>query len=356
MKETNRKKWTKIEVIGLILVISSLLALIFSPDSLSNLFNAITAQVFPIVVDVFLTSDVGIAIVVSVIVGRILERFGFTDALIRLFLPIMKLLNINPSVVIPSIYNILGDINASGKVAGPVLVKANATKAEQKIAVATMIQNPQSFATFVLGIITLSVFKINSLPLVILSIFLPLIIVPFILSKTIYRNTKGVELEELPRFTPNTPIMKVLFDSGAEGMHLLLLVIIPAVAVVFSIIGVLDFLGIWSQIQYYMGSILSVLGIEPSSGIVSFLVSPTLAMSQVADLVGQIDPRLVVGGFVIANSGLPLSVILGQVPVTWAESTDLTEKEALNAAILGCLIRIVTATILAYGLTPFIVG
>ena len=139
-------------------------------------------------------------------------------------------------------------------------------------------------------------------------------------------------------------------------MHLLLLVIILAVAVVFSIIGVLDFLGIWIQIQVYMESILSVLGIEPSSGIVSFLVSPTLAMSQVADLVGQIDPRLVVGGFVIANSGLPLSVILGQVPVTWAESTDLTEKEALNAAILGCLIRIVTATILAYGLTPFIVG
>ena len=219
-----------------------------------------------------------------------------------------------------------------------------------------MIQNPQSFATFVLGIITLSVFKINSLPIVIISIFLPLIIVPFILSKTVYRNTKGVELEELPRFTPDTPIMKVLFDSGAEGMHLLLLVIIPAVAVVFSIIGVLDFLGIWSQIQYYMGAILSVLGIEPSSGIVSFLVSPTLAMSQVSDLVGQIDPRLVVGGFVLANSGLPLSVILGQVPVTWAESTGLTEKEALNAAVLGCLIRVVTATILAYALTPFIVG
>ncbi|MDO5009710.1 MAG: hypothetical protein Q4E31_02700 [Intestinibacter bartlettii] len=355
MKDVNRKKWAKIEIVGLILVISSFLALVFSPDSLSNLFNCITAQVFPIVVDVFLTSDVGIAIVVSVIVGRILERFGFTDALIRIFLPIMKAMNINPSVVIPSIYNILGDINASGKVAGPVLVKANATKSEQKIAVATMIQNPQSFATFVLGLITLSVFKINSLPVVLLSIFVPLIVVPFILSKTIYRNTKGVELEELPRFTPDTPIMKVLFDSGIEGMHLLLLVIIPAVAVVFSLIGVLDFIGIWAPIQQYMGSVLAFLGVEPSSGIVTFLVSPTLAMSQVADLVGSVDPRLVVGGFVLANSGLPISVILGQVPVTWAESTDLSEKEALKAAILGCLIRIITATLLAYALTPFIV-
>lgn len=104
-----------------------------------------------------------------------------------------------------------------------------------------------------------------------------------------------------------------------------------------------------------MGSVLAFLGVEPSSGIVTFLVSPTLAMSQVANLVGSVDPRLVVGGFVLANSGLPISVILGQVPVTWAESTDLSEKEALKAAILGCLIRIITATLLAYALTPFIV-
>ena len=86
-----------------------------------------------------------------------------------------------------------------------------------------MIQNPQSFATFVLSLIALSVFKINSLPLVLLSIFLPLIVVPFILSKTLYKNTKEVELQELPRFTPNTPVMKVLFDSGIEGMQLLFL-------------------------------------------------------------------------------------------------------------------------------------
>ena len=57
MKDINRKKWAKIEMIGLILVMSSFLALIFSPDSLSNLFNCITAQVFPIVVDVFLTKE-----------------------------------------------------------------------------------------------------------------------------------------------------------------------------------------------------------------------------------------------------------------------------------------------------------
>lgn len=81
---------------------------------------------------------------VSVIVGRVLERLGFTDALIRIFLPVMGAMGINPSVIIPSVYNILGDINASGKIAGPILVKAGATQDEIKLSIATMIQNPQS--------------------------------------------------------------------------------------------------------------------------------------------------------------------------------------------------------------------
>jgi hypothetical protein len=52
---------------------------------------------------------------------------------------------------------------------------------------------------------------------------------------------------------------------------------------------------------------------------------------------------------------LPLSVIFGQVPVTWAESSSLTEKEVLGAAIIGMMIRILTACALGYWLTPFLV-
>ena len=85
----------------------------------------------------------------------------------------------------------------------------------------------------------------------------------------------------------------------------------------------------------------------------SVLVSPTLAVAQLPALTG-IDPRLVVGGFVLANSGFPLSVVLGQVPATWAESTGLPEKDGLIAAVLGCGIRLATAAALAYWLTPFI--
>src|SRR5690606_38116578 len=145
-------------------------------------------------------------------------------------------------------YNILGDINAAGKIAGPILVKAHATKAEQKIAVATMIQSPQSFATFVLGLIALSIFGINAFPLILLAIFAPLVVVPFLLAKTIYRDTRKVNLDELPRFTPKTTFMNTIFSSAKEGTELLLLIIIPAVTIVFIFIGILKFFGFWEPI------------------------------------------------------------------------------------------------------------
>lgn len=352
--KNRRSKWEKVEIVGLILVITSLIILLFKPDSLSALFDKITKEVFSIVIPIFLTGEVGIAIIVSVILGRILERLGFTDALIRVFVPVMKILKINPSVIIPSIYNILGDINAAGKIAGPILTKAKATKGEQKIAIATMIQSPQSFVTFAIGLVALSLFKINSFPLIIISVFVPLIIMPFILSKTIYKDTRLVELEELPRFTPKTGVIETLFSSAREGAELLFLVIIPAVAAVFTVIGFLDYVGIWKSIEGGLSSILLTLNIEPKTGIVSILASPTLAMAQLTEIKDVLDPRLVVGSFVLANSGLPLSVIFGQIPATWADISDLNEKEALNAAIIGAVIRLTSAFLIALLLTPLI--
>lgn len=351
----NRSKWQLFEIIGILIIIVSLALLFLAPASLSQLFDTIIKEVKPVVVDTFLTSEVGIAVIVSVIIGRILERLGFTDGLIRIAVPIMQWFKINPAVVIPSAYNILGDINAAGKIAGPILVKSKATKAEQKIAVATMIQSPQSFATFVLGLIALSIFGINAFPLIVLSIFAPLIVVPFILSKTIYRDTKKVTLEELPRFTPKTTFLNTIFSSAKEGTELLLLVIIPAVAVVFILIGILKFIGVWDPIETSMASLLTLISIEPDTGIVSFLVAPTLAVAQLAELATTIDPRLIVGSFVLANSGLPIYVILGQIPAIWAESTDLREREVITSALVGIIIRIATACILAYFLTPFLV-
>ncbi len=351
----SRKAWSAIEIVGLVIVVSSLFALLFVPNSLSQLFDLTINEVFNVVVPIFLTGTVGIAIIVSVILGRILERLGFTDGLIRLFVPIMKWMRINPTVIIPSIYNILGDINAAGKIAAPVLSKAKATKDEQKIAVVTMIQSPQSFATFVLGLIALSAAGISLFPIIILSIFLPLILVPFILSRTIYRNTKKVEIHELPRFTTKTKPLETLFQSAKEGTELLLLVIIPAVAAVFFVIGVLKFIGVWDLINSVLSVTLTYLSIDPATGILSILAAPTLAVAQLADYANSIPTGLVVGSFVIANSGLPLSVIFGQMPATWRECSSLKEKDVIEAALVGLAIRFATAWFLGFVITPFLV-
>ncbi|RJS62437.1 hypothetical protein CJ483_01605 [Bacillus sp. PK3_68] len=352
----SRAKWQFYEGLGLLLVLSSMLLLLFKPNSLADFFSAIINEVKPVVVDIFLMSEIGIAIIASVIMGRLLERLGFTDGLIRMFVPVMKWFRINPAVIIPSVYNVLGDINAAGKIAGPILMKASATKDEQKIAVATMIQSPQSFATFVLGLIALAAFGIHAFPLVILSIFLPIIVVPFLLSITVYRSTKKVELEELPRFTPKTPFLQTIFSSAKEGAELLFLIIIPAVAAVFFFIGILKFAGVWELLESCLSSFLTFISIEPATGLVSILAAPTLAVAQLAELSQGFDPRLIVGSFIIANSGLPLSVIFGQVPATWVESSSLNEKEVLKAALIGLIIRFITAWILGVFLTPYLVG
>lgn len=351
----SRKKWSFWEIIGVVMVAISLITLLFAPNALSQLFNLTIKEVFNVVVPIFLTSEVGIAIIVSVIVGRILERLGFTDGLIRLFVPIMKWMRINPTVIIPSIYNILGDINAAGKIAAPVLVKANATKDEQKIAVATMIQSPQSFATFVLGLLALSAVGVSLFPIIILSIFVPLIVVPLILSRTFYRDTRKVTLEELPRFTPKTKALETLFQSAKEGTELLLLVIIPAVAAVFFVIGILKYIGVWEFIESYLSVFLTFLCIDPQSGIISILAAPTLAVAQLAEYANSIDPRLVVGSFVIANSGLPLSVLFGQMPVTWKECSSLEEREVIQSALIGLVIRFATAWFIGFVITPMLV-
>src|SRR5699024_8838139 len=155
------------------------------------------------------------------------------------------------------------------------LVDAKATKDEQKIAVATMIQSPQSFVTFVIGLMALKKFNINAFPIILSSIFLPLIIIPYLLKLTMYRNTKKMNLEELPRFTPDKPFFQTLFDSAAEGTELLLLVIIPAAAAIFTIIGALDYFGIWVYIESGFSSLLKFLYIEPTTGILSIFVAPT---------------------------------------------------------------------------------
>lgn len=355
--DVKTKKFAKIEIVGLVLVLLALFGLFFAPETIAGVFDAMVQNAF-VIFNVFIFGgSVGVAIIVSVMVGRILERLGFTDALMRIFVPIMKKFGLNSAVAIPSVYNILGDINAAGRIAGPILVKAGATKDEQKIAVATMVQSQQSFSTFMLGLLAMTFVGIKVFPVILLVLFVPLLVVPIILRFTFYRNTKAVSIGELPTFTPKTPALPTIFGAAREGAELLFLLIIPAGAVVFAIIGGLDYLGIWEPINSWLTSALSFLSIHPETGILSIMVSPTLAMGTLWSTVQEtaVSPALVLGSFVLASSGFPLSVIFGQIPAVWAQTSDLNEREAMGAAVLGAVMRLVSAAIIALLLAPLVV-
>jgi hypothetical protein len=351
---TPKREITRDEIIGFILVGLSLLALFFYAGPVANAFTAAADKVKKVCFDAFIQGSVGWAIICSVITGRLLERAGFTDALIRIFVPITKWLGVNPVVVIPGIYNILGDINAAGRITGPALKSSGATKDEQKIAVATMVQSQQSFSTFMLGLVSLTLAKVNAFPVIILGVFAPLIFVPLILKNTIYRDTKAVSLDDLPRYTPTTSWLPVLFGAAREGAEVLFLIVIPAAAAVFSIIGVLEFMGAWKIVESWLALALNFMSIDVQTGIISFLASPTLGMAMLTKTAASISPKFVVGSFILAASGLPLGVVFGQIPMIWKGVSDLDETEAMKAAVLGIAMRIITAWLLAEFLTPFI--
>jgi len=351
---TGRKMET-IEYVGLTLLFLALIILFVKPSLIGGIFDAMMGQAVNIVVKVYLTGTLGTAIILSVLTGRILERLGFTDALVRVFTPIAKLLKITPLVIVPAIYNILGDINASGRITGPSLKKAGATKDEQKIAVATMCQGEQSFSTFMLGLLAFTKGGIWAFPIIVVGLFLPVILVPLLLSKTIYRDVKYKDISEMPRFTPNTPAIPTIFNGAREGAELLFLLLIPAAAVVFAFIGALDFVGIWKPIESAMTAFLSALSIDPTTGMQSILVAPTLAMNTLVETIGKIPVRFAIGSFILAASGFPLQIPFAQIPAVWAQNSDLSAGEAMQAAVLGIIIRIISAFALAWILTPLVV-
>jgi hypothetical protein len=101
--ETEVKKGTRgiegIEIVGLVLVAAALLGLFLAPEKIAGVFDAMVNNAFVIFRVFIFGGSVGIAIIVSVMVGRILERLGFTDALMRIFVPIMKRFGLNSAVI-----------------------------------------------------------------------------------------------------------------------------------------------------------------------------------------------------------------------------------------------------------------
>lgn len=361
MKETNtlevesRTKWQPMEYVGLVILIVCLVCIFFFDKQFSGMFDAMFTRAYKMFeFYLFGASKLGAAIVVSVMTGRVLERLGLTDALMRIFLPIMKFIKVNAAVVVGVIYNILGDVNAAGKIAGPVVMKAGCTKDEQKIAIATMCNAPCSFSIIVLGIIALSTAGINPLPVMIFGIFLPIVLIPAIL-KLFWRDTKAADIHDLPRFTPNTGAIDTLFGAAREGAQLVFLFILPAGCVVFSLIGIMEYFGVWPIITDVLGGALSAIGIEPMTGVDTIMTAGTLAMKNLGTYLADgtvvattaATKKLIVGSFVLANSAWPIQVPLGQIPAVWNGVVDLKNGEIIGSALVGCFIRIAYAAILA---------
>lgn len=331
MMNGGKRKIELIEYVGLFLVAFSFLMLVVNPGGIGNLFNNMFNHAAPIIIKVYITGSIGIAIIISVTMGRLLERLGFTDALMRIFVPLMKVIG----------------VNAAGRIGGPILKKSKATKDEQKIAIATMMQSQSSFAIFVFGLIALNAAKVSVWVVVFLAVFLPVLLTPLLLRLTIWRDTKAVSLEDLPRFTPETGFLPTIFNAAKEGAELLFLLIIPSCAVVFAAIGALDHFGLWTGIQAGINTMLNAFNIHAETGSVSILVGGSLAMAQLKEIAATITPPLVVGSYILASSGFPLQVIFGQIPAIWSGCTDLTEREAMTAAIIGAVIKILTAALFA---------
>jgi len=265
----------------------------------------------------------------------------------RVFVPIGKMFKFNPAVMIPAIYNLLGDINAAGRISGPILVKSGATLDEKKMAIFTMVQSQQSFSTFMLGLGALTIAGTRVALVVIIALFLPLLICPLVARYLIYKDCKHVEIEDIPVFTPNTAPLTTVFSAGQEGMNVLLTLVLPAFAVVFGFIGLLDHIGVWQHLEMAIVSILTVMNIDPDTGLLSVMASPTLAMNNLNETAASLDPRLVIGSFVLASSGFPLSVIFGQIPIVWSASAEMKASDALRPALLGIFLRVLTAGFIA---------
>lgn len=359
-----RKKWETIEFVGLAAFILFAVCIFFAHEQFSAAFSAMFSKSYEMFsFYLFGPSMLGATIVVSIMTGRILERLGFTDALMRIFLPIMKYLKINAAVCVGIIYNILGDVNAAGKIAGPVVMKAGCTRDEQKIAIATLTNAPASFSIMVLGIIALSTAGINPFPVMIVGVFLPVFVVPAFL-RLFWRDTKAADIKDLPRFTPNTGLMDLIFGSAREGVSTVITLILPAGCAVYAIIGLLEYLQVWPLILSACSIVLSYMNIEPQTGMQTITVAGTLAAKTLGQMVSLEyaetmtnslynmlgDPsvkKMIVGSYVLANSSWPIQVPLGQIPAVWAGVVDLSVGEIIKCALIGCIIRVVYACIVA---------
>lgn len=360
MEQKRKIGWRKWELIGLVVFLLFMAALLFVPDKVSGLFDAMAQKCLNTVVKNWIIGATGVATLIAVMIGRILERLGLTDALIRIFSPISRLLNINPTFLIAGVYNFLGDANAAGRISAPIMLKAGATRDEIKVAVATMFQFPPTFASFMLGISLLSTANLNAFVVLIFSVFIPLILCPLLLRFTVYRDCHYKDVsEEIPTFTPETGALDTVFGGAIEGAQVLFLTIIPIACAMFCLIAALEYFGVWPYLEKVLYALCQVCCIEPESGIINMMVAATVGFPMLSEMIqagAAIAPGMVVATFMLGTASFPITLPLANLPLLWSQATGISKGELLRACLLGMVFRFASCAVVGHLIAPFIFG
>ena len=348
--------WDKISVLGVIIFLVFMLALLFIPEHVAGLFTAMADSAFENGFGIYLLTNVGAGIVVSVIIGRLLERGGVTDGLIKLFTPIAKVMRFNPTTLVPGIYNFLGDVNAAGRITAPILQNAQSTTDEKKIAIATMLQMPPAFGAFLYGINLLAVGQINAFFGVVLSCLIPLFLVPLVLRFTIYRKCEYKDvMSEVPSFTPKKNIVDTIFDGAIEGADVLIRLILPTTCAIFAIVAALEYFSLWPYIEQAFMGLMELCNIEPTTGMRTLLISGAVGQPALIELIQSgtvIEPNMIAASMLFGSSCMQFVLPLCQVPIIWRKGTDLTFGQALRACVVSWVLRMIWIAIASYLIVP----
>lgn len=356
-KRPSKIAWTKISILGIILFAAFMIALLLIPEHVAGLFTAMADSAFTNGFNIYLLSSVGAGIVVSVIVGRLLERGGVTDGLVKLFTPFAKILKINPTTLVPGLYNFLGDVNAAGRITAPILQNAKATTDEKKIAIATMLQLPPAFGAFLYGIKLLAVGEINAFFVVVLSCLIPLFLVPAVLRFTIYRKCEYRDvMSEIPSFTPRGKnIVDTIFEGAIEGADVLIRLILPTTCAIFAIVAALEYFSVWPYIEKAFMFLLELCNIEPTTGMRTLLISGAVGQPALISLIESgttVAPSTIVASVLFGSSCVQFVLPLCQVPIVWKKGTDLTFGQALQACLVSWVFRMIWIALVSYLIVP----
>lgn len=336
-----------------------MLALLLVPQHVAGVFTAMSKKAFENVFGIYILGYIGASIIVAVALGRLLERIGMTDALVKLFAPISKLLRINPTFMIPGIYNFLGDVNAAGRITAPIMQKAGATRDEKCIAIATMMQFPPAFGSFLLGLTCLATGGINAFAALVISVFMPLVLCPLILKLTVYRNCGYRKVEEIPPFTPHITYMDTIFGGVMEGADVLFRIIVPTTCAIFAGIALLEYFHIWFYVEYAISFVLELCKVEPTTGLFSILASGAVSLPQFHELMlsgTTFDAGTVLSTFMLGTASMQLVLPLSNIPIIWSKETDLSYGEVLVSALLGVALRLIWCAVAGWILAPVFFG